>query len=68
MKRAFIVLNPADFENHSHKLFKGKEFVNEGEVIETVRDYNRDTKNPDSKVFGEKAFTGEILIVQTLTF
>jgi len=52
----------------THQLLRDKEFVNEGQFIETVRDHNRDVKNPDSKVFGEKPFAGEVVLLQTLTF
>jgi hypothetical protein len=45
---------------HSHPLLKGKEFVNELEIVQAIQDHRRE--NP------AKPFTGEVVILQVLTF
>ena len=64
MKNCFKVLDAAG-KAHTHDLFKDKEFVSPGEVIQTVVDHNREAGQPGSKV---KKFEGEIMVFNFITF
>lgn len=56
---------------HTHPLLAGKEFCNQGEAVQLIRDYNapkQDPGNPSVMVSPKERFAGELIVLNVLTF